>query len=331
MNNLRTSWEWATEYTGDVASFNRRGEMITEFLKELGMTQNDHVLDIGCGNLNTGVHLIRYLQAGRFTGIEPNGWLVNAALEQFPDLGAKAPRFLWNSDFDAGAVGVKYGFVVSHSVMSHMGHDQMPQALAAVRKVVDEGAIWLSSFREDQYNTFAREWVYPGHSTFRLSTIEAWGVHFGWRLRLRRDLRDRLAAECPNDVHDWLELTACPSLAEWNARRLAEDETIAVEMKSHEIAEERHRWDMTRVDKELQRSSEELRAIYASPPPRVSYVICPLCGGTDAHGHRPWCVSDNPLERCVAVLSGETRCQREKHHEGNHAYTSPVDGKGVSW
>lgn len=331
MNNLKSNWEWALEYTGDIMSFQKRGEMITGFLQELGMSQNSHVLDIGCGNLNTGVHLIRFLQAGRYVGVDPNGWLVNAAIEQFPDLPAKAPRFLWNSEFDASSVGVKFDFIVSHSVMSHMAHDQFPQALAAVRAVVDEGATWLTSFRADQYNTGAKEWVYPGHSTFRLQTVEAWGVHFGWNVKVRHDLKERLAAECPNDVHDWLELVAVPSLAEWNARRLLEDEAQRTEMKSREIAEERHRWDLSRVDLELQQSADALRAVYASPPPRVSYVICPLCGGTDAHGHRPWCVSDNPLERCEAVLSGETRCQREKHHEGNHAYTSPVDGKGISW
>lgn len=331
MNNLKTAWEWSLEFTGDPASFDRRGEIITKWLQEAGMNPNSHVLDIGCGNLNTGVHLIRYLQAGRYTGIEPAGWLVNAALEQFPDLGAKAPRFLWNTDFDAASVGVKYDYVVAHSVMSHMAHDQMPQALAAVRAVVEEGAVWLTSFRCDQYNSGAVEWVYPGHSTFRLQTIESWGVHFGWNVKIRHDLKKYLSTFCPNDVHDWLELTAVPSLAEWNARRLAEDERQRVEMKGREIAEERHRWALTKADGDLAESADRLQLLYANPPVRLSYVVCPLCGGTDEHGHRPWCVSDNPLERCEAVLTGETRCQQELHHEGSHSYTSPVDGQAVQW
>lgn len=331
MNNLKSNWEWSLEYTGDPQSFDKRGEIITKWLKELGMTPESRVLDIGCGNLNTGVHLIRFLNPGRYVGIDVNGWLVNAALEQFPDLPAKAPRFLWNSEFDASEVGVTFDFVVSHSVMSHMAHDQFPQALAAVRAVVDEGAVWLSSFRADQFNSLAKEWVYPGHSTFRLQTIEAWGVHFGWQVKIRHDLQKYLAMFCPNDVHDWLELTACPSMAEWNARRLAEDERIATELKSREIAEERHRWHAKSTDDALLAGAADLKRLYADPPPRLVYLICQLCGGTDEHGHRPWCVSDSPLERCEAVLSGETRCQRERHHEGNHAYTSPVDGQGVQW
>jgi SAM-dependent methyltransferase len=222
-------WDWAIAYVGDPGSWQRRGEIITEFLTENGLTADSRLLDIGCGNLSEGTPLIRHLKPGNFVGLDPNGWLVEAALQQMPDLAAKGPRFLHRSDFDASELGVTFDLLVAHSVLSHCAHWQLEQLLTATRKVVDEGAVFLCSFRNDQYNSWSEEWRYPGHTTFRLPTVEACGFHCGWRTEMVPSYRGRLSDACPNDVHDWLRFTAIPSLAEINDRRLAEEAVQAAE------------------------------------------------------------------------------------------------------
>lgn len=237
MSARRTIWEWSTSYVGDPSSWERRGELIYHWLEENGLRPEHHVLDIGCGNLSDGYPLIRALDAGRFVGIEPNGWLVEAGLQQFPEIEVKRPEFLWRTDFDASELGRRFDFIVAHSILSHCAHWQLGQLLANTRKVVDEGAVFLCSFIGDQFNGWSEDWAYPGVNKFRLQTVIAEGVHAGWRVEMRHDYRERMMAECPNDSHDWLKLTAVPSLAELNERRLAEEAMQSLEREVRDADE----------------------------------------------------------------------------------------------
>src|SRR5207237_831903 len=120
-----------------------------------GMTERSRVLEVGCGCLSSGLPLIEHLQSGRYAGIEPNRWLVEAALAKFPHLDTREPRFLWRSDFDASELGMRFDYVIAHSVLSHAAHWQMEALLQRVRDVVDEGAVLLASLRLGDHNSFA--------------------------------------------------------------------------------------------------------------------------------------------------------------------------------
>jgi cyclopropane fatty-acyl-phospholipid synthase-like methyltransferase len=234
MTKRRPIWDWACDYVGDPSSWSKRGALILELLVECGMTHTSHVLNIGCGNLSEGTPIIRMLEPGRYVGIEPNGWLVEAALERDPSILDRDPEFLWRTDFDASELGRTFDFVVSHSVLSHCAHWQLPQFLTATRKVVNEGAVMLASFRNDQYNSHHEEWVYPGVSTFRLPLVQALGWQCGWHVEMVHSYRDRMMKVAPNDAHDWLRCIAVPSIAEMNDLRLAEE---AVEMAERDVRE----------------------------------------------------------------------------------------------
>jgi len=219
----RTVWEWATSYVGDPGSWSKRGSLIHDFLIEAGMTAQSKVLNIGCGNLSEGAPIIRTLEPDHFVGVEPNGWLVEAALDHERDLAHKSPRFLWRSDFDASDLGERFDFIVGHSVLSHIAHWQLNQFLANTRAVVDEGAAMLASIILDQFNTWDEQWVYPGVSRFRLQTVIAAGREIGWHVERVVEYQHRMIEVCPNDTHDWLRFTAIPSSAELNDRRLTEE------------------------------------------------------------------------------------------------------------
>jgi SAM-dependent methyltransferase len=242
----RSLWEWSCDFVGDPGSWTARGLQIVDFLKEAGMTTQSRVLEIGCGNLSQGKQLIEFLAPGHYAGIEPAGWLVEVALGHFPGLEAQSPRFAWGTDFDATSFDMDFDFVLAHSVLSHCAHHQLPQLLANTRKVVDEGAVFLCSYRADQYNSFADEFRYPGHTTFRLQTVMNEGMHAGWSVARADDLKARLVAVAPNDLHDWLKLTAIPSAAALNEFRLME-----------EREQQREREDKARRDDRLRKVHEE--------------------------------------------------------------------------
>ena len=46
------------------------GSLQLEFLKNMGLSPSNTLLDIGCGNVRGGRHFIRYVDSGNYTGID---------------------------------------------------------------------------------------------------------------------------------------------------------------------------------------------------------------------------------------------------------------------
>jgi len=248
MSNRRSFWEWSLQYVGDPNSWDARGEVIVSMMLENGLKSSDNVLDIGCGNLNTGAPLLKFLDRKHYVGIEPNGWLIEAALERFPELDGKEFAYSDTTDFDVSHLDMTFDHVVSHSVLSHAAHWQIPQAMSNVRKVVREGAVWLASIRLDQYNSFDKNWVYPGVSTFRLQTLQSWGHHAGWKVDHVPEYRERLINVAPNDFHNWIRMTAVPSTSDMNNLRLHEEQRQAEEQEIMDMANEEYRRRLAEED-----------------------------------------------------------------------------------
>jgi cyclopropane fatty-acyl-phospholipid synthase-like methyltransferase len=202
----KSVYEWAVEYCGDPASHTKRGEVILDFLRKEGLKPHHRVLDVGCGALSQGKELIEYLGSGNYVGLDPNGWLIEAALNEFPQLQTKDPLFSYNSEFLTSHG--PYDYVVAHSVLSHVAEWQMEMAIQNLRSQVNIGAIWLASVRLAEEDTVARNWVYPGVSFFRMGTIIKASAHAGWSVEERPRYREGLEAKCPNDFHDWIAFYA---------------------------------------------------------------------------------------------------------------------------
>src|SRR5437868_3523477 len=58
------------------------GQIQFEILKRQGCMPDSKVLEIGCGCLNAGIPIIKYLERGNYVGIDPNEWLRQAAMNQ---------------------------------------------------------------------------------------------------------------------------------------------------------------------------------------------------------------------------------------------------------
>jgi len=209
MRDARSIFDWSLSYVGDPLTWLERGEMVRELLRSEGLRKEHRVLEIGCGNLSSGVPLIRYLDKGGYTGLEPNGWLVEAAIQDLKLgdlLRDKDPSFSWRGDFDVTAeyeVAGMFDFAVAHSVLSHAAAWQLPQMLTNVRRALRVGGKFLCSLRLGTRDTNATEWVYPGNSFFTEATIGAQANQHGFDVTFRPEYRDRMVAVAPNDFHDW--------------------------------------------------------------------------------------------------------------------------------
>ncbi len=200
---LKTVYEYAREYTG--ASCLDKGAVILDFLDEEGLKPEHFVLDVGCGCLAEGAYLMRYLDSGHYTGLDPNGWLIRAALDHDPVLEKFKPRFVVVGDFTPPRR--LFDFVIAHSVFSHTAEWQMAQALRNIRQSVVTGAVWLASLRLGP-NSHAWEWTYPNVTFFELETVSNLAEAAGWSCDWVPEYCERLSAVCPEDTHDWVRLTA---------------------------------------------------------------------------------------------------------------------------
>lgn len=180
------------------------------------------MLDVGCGCLHAGAHLLAYLERGHFAGIEPNRWLLKAALKSpavAKLVAEKQPHFLHGREFDASSLGTRFDFVLSHSVLSHAAHWQLEQFLRNTERVLAPGGKICASLRLAEGNAFGstghpdgvdsmdEEWQYPGVSFFTWKTIAAAAARVGLVAHNRQDLTELYTRTRPKEFHDWVVFT----------------------------------------------------------------------------------------------------------------------------
>ena len=116
-------------YLGPPGYYDLIAAMTFNLLTTLGLRQHHTVLDFGCGSLRVGRLLIPYLNAGCYSGLEPNKWLVDEGLRRETgedQIRIKAPRLLTASSPDALPARALFDFVVAQSVFSHAGRISLP-------------------------------------------------------------------------------------------------------------------------------------------------------------------------------------------------------------
>lgn len=151
-------------FVGPPDRYDLMGATQLSLLYALGLRSNHRLLDIGCGSLRAGRFFIAYLDPGGYTGLEPNKWLIEEAIDKQIGrdlLEIKSPTFHYNDTFTVpGTTG--FDFVVAQSIASHTGPDLLRTLLAAVRRFLGpEGtaAITFSSFSQQEEG--AEGWIYP--------------------------------------------------------------------------------------------------------------------------------------------------------------------------
>ena len=209
----------ARRYVGTVEV---SGQLQFELLKRAGCAPSSKVLEVGCGCLNLGVHLIRYLDKGNYVGIDPNEWLRQTALKHRGVrrlVKEKQATFLTVDDFDASKLGRKFDFIFSHSVLSHCAHCQLEQFLRNTAGVLAPGGSILSSIRlaggnafgstgtPDKKDSMHQEWQYPGVSWFALSTVIETADHRGLKAVHIPEYTEFYTKTRPDECHDWIVFT----------------------------------------------------------------------------------------------------------------------------
>lgn len=222
VNRAEDRFVEAQKYVGNTGeAYFIVGEIQKEFLIINGCASTSNVLEVGCGCLVAGFPIMDYLDADRYVGIEPNTWLIKAAIGARPGtlelVREKRPLFIANDKFDATETARRFDFVISHSILSHAAHWQYPLFLKNLKKVLAPNGMIIASIRMTDQNGVLvqdsndQEWVYPGNSYFSMSTVKRVAEENGFQVTWKKEYRDLMTQRVPSNFHDWIILTVVSS------------------------------------------------------------------------------------------------------------------------
>jgi len=163
-------------FVGPPDQYDLMGASQFSLLCALGLRESHRLLDIGCGSLRGGRLFIVYLAPGGYTGLEPNGWLVEEAVDRQLGqdlLALKAPTFLNNDRFDVSGLD-PFDFVMAQSIASHTGRAMTRSLLQAIGGALAPSGIAAVTFLHARSDYDGEGWVYPGTVRYRRATIESY-------------------------------------------------------------------------------------------------------------------------------------------------------------
>jgi SAM-dependent methyltransferase len=125
------------------------GSLTFDFLVRRGMKPDDVLLDIGCGALRAGVHLIPYLDEGNYLGLDIDGALIEAGLRYELDsetVAARKPEFVVSDSFAFDRFSKRPTKAVAQSLFTHLTRADIEACLSNLTEVLD-GPCYATFFR----------------------------------------------------------------------------------------------------------------------------------------------------------------------------------------
>jgi SAM-dependent methyltransferase len=174
-------------YVGPPEDYDLIAAMTFNLLTTLGLRQYHAVLDIGCGSLRIGRLLIPYLNSGRYTGIEPNRWLVEEGIRRETgrnQVRIKRPQFIISSSPEDLPLGCFYDFAVAQSVFSHAGPDLISVWLRGVSSRLNHNGALVATFITSGEDFRETGWFYPACVGYRTETMAEMARDAGLRFLL---------------------------------------------------------------------------------------------------------------------------------------------------
>jgi SAM-dependent methyltransferase len=166
-------------YVGHPDQYDFMGATQFRLLTALGLRETHNLLDFGCGSLRAGKLFIPYLLPGRYYGLDPNGWLIEEAIDR--ELGRniielKRPTFRYDDDFTPTRFNASFDFIVAQSIFSHTGSDIIVKAVSEFRACLNADGLVLATFFLPFQMGGAAEftgkgWVYPDCVAYEADTI----------------------------------------------------------------------------------------------------------------------------------------------------------------
>jgi SAM-dependent methyltransferase len=155
--------DWHRRAIGYVEEWDVHGPRQLEYLTEQGLQPHHTFLDVGCGPLRGGVHFIRYLEAGRYFGVDKNAGVLETAREvELPRYGLqdKQPTLAVMENFDFASLGRQFDYAWAQSVFTHLPLNNIIRCAMNIERVLVPGGRFYATFYENEQGKFNLDPVY---------------------------------------------------------------------------------------------------------------------------------------------------------------------------
>jgi len=118
-----------------------------QFLRDMGLSHNHYILEIGCGTLRGGIPLIQYLENGRYFGVEVREEALNEGRKELREAGLeeKNPSLLLSPNITQLTIDRKFDYIWAFSVLIHMDDKILNDTLAFVSTHLSEEGVFYAN------------------------------------------------------------------------------------------------------------------------------------------------------------------------------------------
>jgi SAM-dependent methyltransferase len=160
------------------------GRQQLDLLRANGLEPTHVLLDVACGSLRAGVHLIPYLEPGHYLGIEKEATLVEAGKrdELSPSLlDERRPEFVVSASFEFERFSRRADFAIARSLFTHLPEPLIVDCMTKLRRFIHDDGVFLASFFRSRLPALNPSKPHP-HQSFRYTRrqMEAFGPRTGW-------------------------------------------------------------------------------------------------------------------------------------------------------
>ena len=145
INHLRNP-AWYQDSVGGL--WDQMGALQFDFLVAQGLTPSDRMLDVGCGSLRGGKHLISCLDLGNYYGLDLDADLlqVGSKLVEEEGLADKHPTLLLDDAFRFGRFGQTFTVALAQSVFTHLPFNVIMRCLTEMEEVLAPGGRFFATY-----------------------------------------------------------------------------------------------------------------------------------------------------------------------------------------
>jgi SAM-dependent methyltransferase len=130
-----------------------------EFLRQHGLDRDSHVLDVGCGSLAAGIHLLRFLADGHYWGLDRDSSMIAAGVVmELSRVGIPPERghFIVNDTFDLDGIPHAVDVAMANSVFCTLPFNSVARCIVSVvRKLAPWGVFYATWFENPDPVDFA--------------------------------------------------------------------------------------------------------------------------------------------------------------------------------
>jgi len=127
------------------------GKLQFEYMVSQGLQPEHYLLDVGCGSLRGGIHFVRYLETGHYSGIDSNARLLKAGRRELKKqtLDDRKPVLVQTDTFDFQVLHRSFDCALAVSVFTHISLNSITLCLMNMENVLKPGGRFYATFFEN--------------------------------------------------------------------------------------------------------------------------------------------------------------------------------------